>query len=827
MKNPPRARIFTFLVMFSILIGALALTTSSAMSASTITFTAEELLGKPEDTSITINIVPATTIEYHYQYGLSSGANTWSTGNQTATGGQPSEVTITGLAPNTQYFYRMQYHAPGDPMDDWVNRNEHSFWTQRDQGSTFTFTMTSDTHAQLGALFSNTMTNIYNEHPDFNVDLGDTFMIDSAGSQTTVNNSYLSYREPSYFDKIGSSVPIFLTPGNHENEEGWNFDDTPFSIALGSILGRKLYYPTPIDDGFYSANTNPLAAIDAGTYGDQYREDYYAWTWGDALFVVIDEFQYTMHLPYPPIAGEGSDDSKTCEYSNDPNCQWNWTLGVQQYEWFKQTLENSHAKYKFVFSHNMLGGKLQAEMGTGAGYVRGGCEGAPYFEWGGKNADGTEGFADRRSAIFGSEAVPIRQLMMENGVSAYFHGHDHQYVYETCDGMVYQEVPQTSTSGAGFAVYTEGDHGTFNTVKKMNSGGHLLLTVTPSETTVDYISNSSTSGTVNYSYTIAPNPSAPKNNLTSAVSPSNGGTVSPAPGTHPYDEGEVVSISAVANTGYHFVNWTGDVSTVANVNAASTTITMNGDYSITANFAIDTHTLTVNAGTGGTITAPPTSPSTHNYGEVVTITALPTTGYHFVNWTGDVSTVANVNAASTTITMHADYAITANFAINTYTLTASNDGNGSVTLAPAGGTYDYGTTVTLTPVANTDYHFVSWTGPDAADIIDTDGVYTIVMDVNKSVTANFAIDTYSLTVSNNGHGSVTLDPAGGTYAAGTTVTLTPVPSAGYHFISWSGPDSGDIIDTDGVYTIVMDGDKSVTANFAIDLHYTYLPILAR
>jgi hypothetical protein len=355
----------------------------------------------------------------------------------------------------------------------------------------------------------------------------------------------------------------------------------------------------------------------------------------------------------------------------------------------------------------------------------------------------------------------------------------------------------------------------------------LLLTVTPSETTVDYISNSSTSGTVNYSYTIAPNPSAPKNNLTSAVSPSNGGTVSPAPGTHPYDEGEVVSISAVANTGYHFVNWTGDVSTVANVNAASTTITMNGDYSITANFAIDTHTLTVNAGTGGTITAPPTSPSTHNYGEVVTITALPTTGYHFVNWTGDVSTVANVNAASTTITMHADYAITANFAINTYTLTASNDGNGSVTLAPAGGTYDYGTTVTLTPVANTDYHFVSWTGPDAADIIDTDGVYTIVMDVNKSVTANFAIDTYSLTVSNNGHGSVTLDPAGGTYAAGTTVTLTPVPSAGYHFISWSGPDSGDIIDTDGVYTIVMDGDKSVTANFAIDLHYTYLPILAR
>jgi hypothetical protein len=239
------------------------------------------------------------------------------------------------------------------------------------------------------------------------------------------------------------------------------------------------------------------------------------------------------------------------------------------------------------------------------------------------------------------------------------------------------------------------------------------------------------------------------------------------------------------------------------------------------------YTLTTTAGTGGTITAPPTSPTTHDAGEVVIITAAPATGYHFVDWTGDVSTVDDVNAASTTITMEGDYSITANFAIDTYTLTASNDGNGSVTLAPAGGTYDYGTTVTITPVANTDYHFVSWTGPDAADIIDTDGVYTIVMDADKSVTANFAIETYTLTASNSGNGSVTLDPAGGTYAAGTTVTLTPVPNPDYHFVSWTGPDAADIIDTDGVYTIVMDADKSITANFAHDINYIYLPFVIR
>jgi hypothetical protein len=587
MNNRQKASIFSLCVVLSVLFSMMGRPATSVMAASAITFTAGELLGKPEDSSITINIVPASTIEYHYQYGTTSGGPYANTLNFTAAGGQPSEITITGLSPNTHYYYRMQYHAPGDAQTDWVTRDEHSFWTQRAEGSSFIFTVTSDSHGNFNTAEQNAMTNILNEAPDFNVDLGDTFLLDNLNNQTAVNNKYLAYRQPLYFDKIGSSVPIFLASGNHENEEGWNFDDA-FSIALSSVLARKLYFPTPIDDDFYSANTDILAAINAATYGDQYREDYYAWTWGDALFVVIDEFQYTMHLPYPPIAGEGTDDSKTCEYSNDPNCQWNWTLGAQQYEWFKQTLENSQAKYKFVFSHNMLGGKLQAETGTGAGYVRGGCGGAPYFEWGGKNADGSEGFADRRSAIFGSEAVPIRQLMMENGVSAYFHGHDHQYVYETCDGMVYQEVPSPGMGGSGFAIYTEGDHGTYNTVKILPNSGHLRVSITSSQATVDYISSSSTSGTVNYSYTIDPNTSETNYELTLAASPSVGGTTNPAVGIHSYAEGSLVNISATPNAGYVFDHWVGDV---ANPNSASTTVTMNDDLNVTAYFNLVTTIL--------------------------------------------------------------------------------------------------------------------------------------------------------------------------------------------------------------------------------------------
>ena len=651
-SHPSLRRILAVLILFLALVGGSTL----SARAITITFTAEELLGKPTNNSISINIVPASAIQYYYEYDVDPvEPYAYKTGNITATAGQPSEVTITGLTPNTRYYYRMVYDGDGAVGDgDFEVRAEHSFWTQRVAGSTFTFTVTSDSHQNFNTAEQNAMTNILNEHPDFHIDLGDTFLLDGSADQAAVNNKYLAYREPLYFDKIGSSVPIFLTPGNHEDEEGWNLDDS-FSLAQASIQARKLYFPTPINDGFYSGNTDILAAINAGTYGDQYREDYYAWTWGDALFMVIDEFQYTMHNPYGSVAGEGSDDPKTCEYSSDPNCQWNWTLGAQQYEWFKQTLENSTAKYRFIFSHNMLGGKLTVAGSTGQpGYVRGGCEAAPYFEWGGKNADGTEGFADRRTATYGAGAVPLRQLMMDNGVSAYFHGHDHQYVYETCDDMVYQEVPSPGMGASGFAEYTEGDHGTYNTVKILPNSGHLRITVTPTQATVDYISSAiGTNGTINYTYTIAPN--GPSHTLTTAISPEGAGTITPAAGDHSYTEGATVDVTASANTGYAFDHWSGDCS-----DSGACSVTMDADKTVTANFTtVPTYVLTTAVSPAGTGTISPAS-GAHNEGAVVNVTATPNTGYAFTEWSG-----ACTGTGTCSVTMDAAKAVTANFTQST------------------------------------------------------------------------------------------------------------------------------------------------------------------
>jgi hypothetical protein len=228
-----------------------------------------------------------------------------------------------------------------------------------------------------------------------------------------------------------------------------------------------------------------------------------------------------------------------------------------------------------------------------------------------------------------------------------------------------------------------------------------------------------------------------------------------------------------------------------------------------------THDLTVTVDPAGAGTTNPAA-GVHPYPEntVVTVTAAANVGYTFDHWAG-----ACTGSGACQVTMDADKAVTATFAaIPQYTLTATDDGHGSVTLNPAGGTYYAGTTVTLTVTPADCYVFNNWSGANSGDVVDTAGVYTILMSGNKTVQANFsALPQYTLTAGNNGHGSVTLDPAGGTYCISTTVTLTPVPDSGYVFDHWSGTNSGDIVDTGGVYTIVMNGNKTVQANFAIAL----------
>ena len=230
---------------------------------------------------------------------------------------------------------------------------------------------------------------------------------------------------------------------------------------------------------------------------------------------------------------------------------------------------------------------------------------------------------------------------------------------------------------------------------------------------------------------------APEYNLT--ISSTDGGTVTdPGEGTFTRDAGTVVNLKAVPDAGYVFVRWTGNVSTIADVYAKDTTITMNGNYTITANFEPKTE-LTISSTRGGSVTAPGEGTFAYPKDSEVALVAEPNSGYKFVNWTGDVSTIYNVSANETTITMEDNYTIQANFEpIIPLYLTITSTTGGSVT-EPGEGTFTYAEdeVVNLKAVPDAGYVFVDWTG-DVSTIANVDAKdTTITMYGNYTITANF------------------------------------------------------------------------------------------
>jgi len=128
-----------------------------------------------------------------------------------------------------------------------------------------------------------------------------------------------------------------------------------------------------------------------------------------------------------------------------------------------------------------------------------------------------------------------------------------------------------------------------------------------------------------------------------------------------YDVGTVVSLNATPDSGHQFVKWTGDVGTVGNVHDSETIITVNANYSVMADFEAAQYTLNIFSTAGGSVTTPGKGSFTYNAGTVVNLVVTPAKDHKFNRWTGDVDTIANVNAASTNITMSGNYYIIASF----------------------------------------------------------------------------------------------------------------------------------------------------------------------
>jgi uncharacterized repeat protein (TIGR02543 family) len=221
------------------------------------------------------------------------------------------------------------------------------------------------------------------------------------------------------------------------------------------------------------------------------------------------------------------------------------------------------------------------------------------------------------------------------------------------------EGGSVTTPGEGKYPYCAEQGERVNLVATPNTG-YRFDKWTGDASTITDVNDATTIITVNNDYSIIANfKEIREYNLT--ISSTEGGSVTtPGEGTFNYDEVTGVNLVAKAQEGYQFVNWTGDVGTIANVNTATTTITVNDDYSITANF-VKQYKLTISSTEGGSVTTPGEGTFTYAPGTVVHLVAIPDSSYRFVNWIGDVGTIAGVNTADTTITMNDDYSITAKF----------------------------------------------------------------------------------------------------------------------------------------------------------------------
>lgn len=152
----------------------------------------------------------------------------------------------------------------------------------------------------------------------------------------------------------------------------------------------------------------------------------------------------------------------------------------------------------------------------------------------------------------------------------------------------------------------------------------------------------------------------------------------------------------------------------------------------------------------------------------------------------------------------------------TYTLTVNTNGSGSVSRNPTNSVYPGGSTVTLTALPADGWAFSSWSG----DATGSSNPINVTMDANKSVTATFTqLPTYTLTTNVIGQGSISLDPPGGSYRSGSTVTATANPAPNWRFNGWSGAATG----TANPVSVVMDGNKTLTAEFVEPARITQQP----
>jgi hypothetical protein len=295
--------------------------------------------------------------------------------------------------------------------------------------------------------------------------------------------------------------------------------------------------------------------------------------------------------------------------------------------------------------------------------------------------------------------------------------------------------------------------------------------------------------------------------ITANVNPSTGGT---AGGSGTYAGGATATVSALANTGYTFKNWTENGVIVSS--ALSYSFAATADRTLTANFTPVTSTYTIavsaNPSSGGTVNGG----GTFSNGATATVNAIPNSGYFFVNWT-ESGTVVSASSAYT-FTVSKSRTLVANFATG-YTISVSANPTVGGTVS-GGGHYSLNTSATVTASAGSNYAFSNWT--DNGTIVSSSSSYTFTVTKNRTLVANFAATiTYTISVSANPTAGGTVS-GGGTYGSGVTPTVKATANSGYTFANWT--QNGTVVSTSSSYSFTVNANRILVANFTTTASYT-------
>lgn len=397
------------------------------------------ILGRPADRSITLSVLSPGALEARVEYGSQTGAWGRVTETRVIPADTPTEFEIGSLAADSRYYYR--FLARPSATNDFRVAAEGAFHTRRAPGRTFAFGVQGDSHPERPGkmydpgLYAVTLRNVAMNPPDFYLTLGDDFSIErligrQALAQSAVDQVYTDQR--GFLGEVGRSSALFLVNGNHEQAALCNLDGTPDNAAVLAARARIRFYPLPVPDAFYSGDREAVEHVGL-------LRDYYAWTWGDALFVVIDPYWHS-----PSVV----DNKAGTRQHEKGGGRQGGTLGDAQYRWLTATLTASQARWKFVFTHHV--------NGTG----RGGIECASQGEWGSK----------------------IHGLFVRSGVTIVFQGHDHLFARQELDGVVYQTCPNPADSQ-----YQAFNRQAYRSGDILPNAGYVRVTVSPRDVGVEYI----------------------------------------------------------------------------------------------------------------------------------------------------------------------------------------------------------------------------------------------------------------------------------------------------------------------------------------------------